>query len=291
MITQIVLIVLLACLIFSVGGVMQKHGMATSFPKLGGREIIKEWKKILKTIVTNWIWVVGSLLVFAGFILHFQAVGMGDLSLVQPLFNIQIIFVVVIGVLVLREKMRALEYFGVAVLLAGALVISFKGGEQAEEPVLRGMQLLLLSVIVYGFMGLMGVLLQRKKEGSSFEIALASIGGLFVGMNAIFMKSATVMIRAESGDFNISDPASLMGLLGNVFFWIVVVHGLITTAVIQWAYTHGRAAIVIPVINTVQMVVPVIAGIIVFSEQLPAGRIAGIVVILVGTLLLNRGVE
>ncbi|MEW5945316.1 MAG: EamA family transporter [bacterium] len=282
-----IIMILFACVLFAAGGVMQKHGIAANFPKLGGRTILRQWKTILRTVLTNWVWVAGTLLVFAGWIFHFQSLGMGDISVVQPLFNVQILMVVLVGVLVLREKVRTVEYAGIAVLLAGAMVLSLSA-EEVAPAAMRTWVLLALTAVFFVVIAALGVMLNRRREGSSFEVALAAVGGLLVGLNAVYMKATTVSVTLARRDFDLTTAGSWLGVLTCPYFWAVAVLGLTATAVIQWAYSHGRAAVAIPVINTVQMVVPIIAGVAVFSESLPAARVAGIAVIAAGTLILNR---
>lgn len=282
-----VYVIIVACFIFSVGGAMQKHGMATSFPKLSGSAIIKEWRKILATIFKNWVWVTGTILVFVGWIFHFQALGMGDISIVQPLLNIQIIMIVLIGVLVLKEKVKAFEFVGLAILFGGAMILSFSSHEKAAKTMTEWV-LWVVVIACFAVVGLISLFLNRKKGSALFEIGLAVIGALLVSLNSIFMNATTIVVQRGRGSFNLSTLSDWIRVLSTPYFLGVIVIGISCTVIIQWAYTHGRVSIIAPVLNTVQMIIPIIAGPLIFAEVISPVRIGGIVVITIGTLVLGQ---
>lgn len=282
-----IIITLLSCVIFSVGSAMQKHGMVTSFPKLSGSKILKEWKQILISIFKNWIWVAGAVLSFIGWGLHFQALGIGDISIVQPLMNTQVLIIVLIGVAILKEKLLGMEWLGILILLGGAIALSITGKE-TTEPLMKVPQLVLLTISIIVLVVFIGIGISKYKEGKPYEVGLAVIAGLLFGINAIYMKASGIAVYQKGVEFNLSSPEAWQTILSTFYFYVVPLAGLSGFFISQWTFTHGRASIAVPIFTTISMVIPVIAGVFVFQENISLHRILGIIIITIGALFLYR---
>lgn len=57
---------------------------------------------------------------------YFRAVKLGDVSRVQPIDKLSIVFVALFGVMFLGEKLSAANWGGIALMTAGLLLIAFK---------------------------------------------------------------------------------------------------------------------------------------------------------------------
>lgn len=281
-----IIITLLSCVLFSVGSAMQKHGVSTTFPKISFSTFISKRKEILYSIVKNWLWVVGVIFWFLGWILHFQALK-EDISVVQPLMNTQIFVVVLIGIFILKEKLLFYEWIGIGILILGAIVLSFTGVKTAEKKVVEGFSLFVLTSIIVGIMVLI-VLLTKKMKGTPWEAGLAIIAGLLFSINAIYMKTTTNIITQSGIDFSLSSPYVWFKVLTTPYFLGVVIAGPLGFIATQAAFSHGRAAIVVPISATVSMLLPVISAVVVFKEDVTLLRLIGITIILIGTLFLYR---
>lgn len=267
---------------------MQKHGMVTSFPKLSGSRILKEWRQILLSIFKNWIWVLGAIFSFIGWVLHFQALTIGDITIVQPLMNTQVVIIVLIGVAILKEKLLPSEWLGIFILLVGAVILSITGKEKTVAS-MKILSLAILTVIMVIFIIVLGAGINRYKEGKPYEIGLSVIAGILFGINAIYMKAAGANFTIKTGnEFSVSSLQHWAIMLSAIYFYFVPLAGLSGFFISQWTFTHGRASIAVPIFTTISMVIPVIAGIFVFSEKIALYRIFGIIIITIGALLLYR---
>lgn len=281
-----VIVTILSCVLFSVGTAMQKHGISTSFPKITLRELGKRGGEILLALGKNWLWTVGVIFWFFGWVLHFQALGMGHISLVQPLMNSQIFVVVLIGVLILKEKIVPYEWLGVGILVGGAVLLSFSAtGKEGELEIMEGPLYILTGVIFVLIFSL--TFATSRIKGSLWEVALAIIAGLLFSIGAIYMKATTSLIR-EGMDFTLSSPEVWFKVLTTPYFLGVIIAGASGFVITQGAFSHGRAAIVTPIITTVSMLVPVVAAILIFKEEITLLRGMGLLVIMIGALLLWR---
>ncbi|MFW6262208.1 MAG: hypothetical protein ACOC6J_11570, partial [Spirochaetota bacterium] len=63
---------------------------------------------------------------------------------------------------------------------------------------------------------------------------------------------------------------------------------VVSMVVIQFSYRHGQATQIIPVFTGNFILVPVVGGVIVFGESLGTVQWAGVVLIVVGSIVLGR---
>ncbi len=282
-----VIVTILSCILFSAGTAMQKYGISTSFPKITLRELGKRGGEILSALGKNWLWVVGVIFWLFGWVLHFQALGMGHISLVQPLMNSQIFVVVLIGVLILKEKIVPYEWLGVGILVTGAVLLGFSAtGKEGELKIMEG-PLYILTGVIFVLIFSLAYATSRIK-GTLWEVALAIIAGLLFSVGAIYMKATTSLIRESMQHFTLASPEVWFKVLTTPYFLGVVIAGASGFVITQGAFSHGRAAIVTPIITTVSMLVPVVAAILIFKEEITLLRGTGLLVIMIGALFLWR---
>jgi len=110
---------------FGIGNSMQKHGVAVTFPKISLSRFVSELPTILKTLLANWIWLAGVGFAVAGFIFQGKSIDAphSKLSVIMPMLNVSTIVTSLIGVLLLRERVRKLEWLGIAAVTFGAILV------------------------------------------------------------------------------------------------------------------------------------------------------------------------
>lgn len=63
----------------------------------------------------------------ASWLCYFRALDLGDVARVAPLDKLSVVLVAVLGVVVLGERLSALNWLGVGLITAGALLVAYKG--------------------------------------------------------------------------------------------------------------------------------------------------------------------
>lgn len=105
-------------------------------------------------------------------------------TIVSFLTNINPLFIIILGFLILRERFNLIEGFGMLVTLLGAFVISYKGGE-LKNIFIDGTQYVVASGFVYAFAAVVAKK-NIKKIDPSF-LALSRIIFLFLfGLAGLF---------------------------------------------------------------------------------------------------------
>jgi drug/metabolite transporter (DMT)-like permease len=177
----------------------------------------------------------------------------------------------------IKERMTGTEWAGVLLTVLGAVALAMEA-EASQGVIFSGVRLsLLLGVSVF----LSVALLLVNRQSQRPEVLLALVVGLCFGMGSILTKALTVeSSRPELSIFTwavVLNPLLLAVVLANVL-------GLV---LLQAAFQRGRAAVVVPLQLAMANGVTVLAGVMVFAEHITLLRGTGMVLIVVGTALLQ----
>lgn len=63
----------------------------------------------------------------ASWLCYFRALKLGDAARVAPIDKLSVVFVSILGVLLLGERLSGINWLGVALIAGGALLVAFKG--------------------------------------------------------------------------------------------------------------------------------------------------------------------
>ncbi|NPA43091.1 MAG: DMT family transporter [Chlorobi bacterium] len=72
-------------------------------------------------------------------------------SIVSFLNNISPVFVVILGVLFLKEKINLQEFIGIVIALSGTVLLSYKGGTRLQDMFIPGTEYAVLSMFIFAF--------------------------------------------------------------------------------------------------------------------------------------------
>jgi len=231
-----------------------------------------EPKSALRHHLRDWRWVSGLLATSLGWVFFVKATAIGEISLIQPLMSAGDLLLVFLAVIVLKERLRPLEWFGVLIIVLGAGLLSWntQGTGNSEMETQR------LWIFVGAQIALASCLLLALKTGRVPELPLACLVGLAFGAGAILTKALT----AASPELSLRlllDPLLLAVIAANVL-------GLVS---LQIAFHRGRASVIVPVQLAIASGVAAMAGAWVFHEQISSLRVMGIAAIVLGTSLLK----
>lgn len=280
---------LTACLFFAAGAALQKHGMATAFPKLTFSRLRSELGPVLRAIVHNWVWLLGLLSNLAGGGLFVLAVDQGEVSVVQPLVNLNLLLAMLLGVFVLGERLRGTEWAGAGVMALGAALVlwSAHGAPSAAEVPSRA-DLWALGITVAGYGLALALALLRGVLRLSAELAYAVCAGVLFGLATVHIKLASVHVAAAGGVEALALGDLLLTVLRDPAAWALVPDNVVGFVLFQLAFANGRVAVVSPVTNIAAMVLPVVAGALAFGEAVGGLRLVGVLVVGLGMGVILR---
>lgn len=218
-------------------------------------------------------WQLGLLATTAGWILFLQATSLGDISLVQPLMSAGDVMLVLLAVTYLKERLNPAEWFGLAVTVAGGVLMAI-GAEERPAGTTGGLHLGALSGAVLAICVALAGLVRARRI--SQELSLPIIIGLSFGMGAILSEALT------------ADQLPLgLHTLANPMLYAVIAANAVGLIVLQIAFRHGRASVIVPVQLAVANGLSVVGGIAVFHEPARALQIIGACLITGGIALMK----
>ena len=209
------------------------------------------------------MWIGGLGVQTAGWVCYVIAVSRAPVSMVAVMGQGGIALFVVASVVVLGERASPREWAGIAAIVFGMLMLtlSLNGGdtEGAFEPAT-----LLIFTVLLTLAGLAPMAVARLNASGT---AAAIFSGVAFGLGALFTKAMTL----EFG----GDAATLaLRLLSNPYVYGVVVANIVGIVMLQNSFHSARAIIAMPLSGALSNIVPIVGGIVVFGERLPAGSTA-----------------
>ena len=89
--------------------------------------ITGQWQRPGAIPTKSWVFLVLSgLATGASWLAHFRALQLGDASHVAPIDKLSVIFVAIFGVTFLGEKLTAINWTGVVLIVAGVILLALK---------------------------------------------------------------------------------------------------------------------------------------------------------------------
>lgn len=276
--------VLLACIGFGAGAAMQKHGMATRLPGLSVRTFLRDIRRVVRTVFSNPVWLGGLAVNLLGGLFMILAIDTGELSVVQPLTNLNLLVSVVAGVWLLGERLSRSESAGAAGMLAGAVLLSLSGLRSTSQP-RPATTAVLIAATIAAFAATIAlnaagrVLRGRLPQ----ELVLAASAGLLFGLSTVYVKVLSAQLAGVQGM-----AAVLAAVLPSAALWGIVAANVAGFALYQIAFAQGRVAVVSPLCTVSALLMPVGTGVLALAEHLDALRAAGIAVLAGALVLLLR---
>ena len=293
------LLTLVSGILSGLGHSIQRRSLDT-LPELTPRALYQRHIQLIYAILTTPLWLLGGILSVLGGLLRWQAFSVGEVSILKPLTNINILVVVLIGVLYLGEHISRWEWGGIAGLLGGVVILSV--AVETSPTVTYNLPWYIITTIICCFLVIVFTLLGSRLDRSTREkeLLFALSAGILYGIATIFLKAMTLEVIQLLGGFNILDPTSLLVLATRLSFWLYLSSSVIAYFLLQCAYSHRRASVAFPVNNSLSTLVPIIIAALVFGDLLliPVNgflifpfsylRLIGIAAIILGILLLRR---
>ncbi len=216
-----------------------------------------------------------------GWIAFLKAVANAPVSIVQPVLGFGLALLALFSVVVLHERLRPLEWAGIAMMLGGLLLLGISASGEANTATLALGRLTAVSLV---FLGFLAAAVPVARAGAVPPALLLGFGaGTLIGLAALYTKG--LFLSLESG---------LPALAWLVFAPLMVGANLAGVGVQQAGFQQGRALIVVAMNAVTNKLVTIVGGMVTLGELLPvepalaAARIAGFVAILGGTVVLAR---
>ncbi len=264
---------------YQVGMVMQKIA-ADRMPRL--EFTLRQWE-VYGAFLRSPTWLGGLGVTVAGWALFLKAIANAPVSIVQPVLGFGLAVLALFSVVFLHERLRTSEWAGVALMVAGIVLLGISGSAEAAGAAdVSHSALLVVSVALLAALA-GAVPVGRAGRTVPLPVLLGFAAGVLIGLAALYTKG--LFLSLEAG---------LPWLAWLVFLPLMTVANLGGMWVQQAGFQQGRALIVVAMNAVTNKIVSILGGMAILRELLPeqpslaAARVAGFVTILVGTVVLAR---
>ena len=258
-----ILIALIGTCSLNIGFLLLKSE-ASDLPSIKGQKILETLTLVLKCRK----WLFGTLLTSTGWVLFLIAITLAPLSVIAPLNNAGVLVLVLFAILYLNEKLNFYEWFGLAAIISGVILIPiFSIPQTTEIKTFDSSFVLLLTFLMIIGLSILGII-QNKLAPTKSGAFLGFASGITGGFGAVYTKVLSLVL---------DDLISIIF----VFSWFLVFQ-LLSFLTLQTAFQRERATVVVPLFNSFSTLLPVVFGVLAFYETIPIGQMMGIFLIVIG---------
>jgi uncharacterized membrane protein len=241
----------------------------------------------------TFMWILGTGGIVASAFFMFAACAYGAVSLIAALSGTGLVALALFSAFVLREPIGRSEVAGLVAIMAGTALVGYFDGwagvpgyrlPGGEGETIRVFNLVAFSLVI-AVVSAAAAAWSIRGGYRHFGVVFGSISGFCGGISIFFQKGA--MLHCGCADIFEDIPAAL----ANPYFYLFAITGIGDFLVTQYALTRSKAVTVVPCYQSWYMLVPVVGGIVAFSERFNIVQAGGIVLLVVGIVLLSRFVS
>jgi drug/metabolite transporter (DMT)-like permease len=247
-----------------IGMTIQKKA-ATTIPKIGRETGIF---KSFKNMILNKAWVGGLALNSSSTLFAAGSFALASITIIQPLYGFGLIVLVIFIHFYLKERITRLDIIGVLFGISGIVVlgVTAKALDPISYTVLLDDFLGLRGIIFFAIvlvLALISYIISDRTSKTTSLVFLVISSAIWTSTQNIFNKAVATAIR------DIGFVGAFFGE-GWLYSWTFVLLFLFVSTIgiimLNIAYQNGHAVIILPIWTAIQVVVPVLSGIIVFKE-------------------------
>jgi drug/metabolite transporter (DMT)-like permease len=282
-----VVLALVTTLAFNAGFVLEK-GALSALPPLNARLPLN----LVRTLVTTPRWLAGFALILTGLACQLVALTRVPLTVAQPVFASGIVFLLLLTMTVLGERLTSHEWTGLAGITVGVICVVTSLDSRTDVVGTGGHVLRVLLVAVPSTAAGLAVFAAASRNGRrgrpAGDATYGAAAGLVYGVAGMITKGLSASI-----DFH-GPVAIVSSALTSPYLYLLAPVTVAGFLVFQTALQRGRASIVAPVSSVISTLYTVIAGTLMFGERLPADtthltlRLTGLAAITAALLWLPR---
>jgi hypothetical protein len=237
--------------------------------------------RLLLSLMRMPLWLVGIGLMLCGQILGAIALREADVSEVEPLLAMNLLFALTAAHVIYKEPFGRMLRLGAVLVSGGVALFLFAGrphGGRIPDPL--SLRWLAALPVVLAAMALLFLGLRRSLKVKA--ISLAAAAGALYGLQDVLTRSSLLALN---------DGLSVLDDWQPYVLPCVAVVGLLLN---QSAFDAAPLQISLPATTVVEPIIGIVLGAVIFYEQLRvspgaiAGEVAGLVAMVAGTVILSR---
>ena len=291
---------------FNLGIVYQKKGLKEA--KVKGIEIktgdgfinlVKTFIKLFK--IKSWL--IGAILGVGGWFPYIISIGMVGVLVTEPVMATGFIFFVPAAIKILKEKVGVIEYIAIGMLTISPILIGLAGISDVDLDLYEFVPSFIIFLVVSLSICFISLTMAKKKRGKSSEGLFIMFGGAI--LFALGGSATNVLAQAliQAGDFQWYTIFQLpFGIFWFIFagnyivlwvflgFWMMAIFNLSSLPYYQSGFQKGKILIMYPILDSIALLLPIIAGLFVFRQTFSNIYLFSVAIIfsVVATIVLSK---
>jgi drug/metabolite transporter (DMT)-like permease len=229
--------------------------------------------KFVRATVSQPVWLAGIGCDLVGLAFQLVALHRGSLSVVQPLLMTGLLFALILRPVLERQRI-ARGQLGWAVLLtitlAGFLLLAGSGGAGSDVDRLPA----IIAAVIGTAVTVGCVLVARRRAGAASAAVLGIAVGIIYAGTAALLKNVTDIASSDH-----------VGVLASWQLYAVAALGIGGLVLNQIAFQAGPITASLPAIATIDPLLSIVLGVLIYDEHLHRGPAGGIILVLLLALL------
>jgi hypothetical protein len=247
-----------------IGMTIQKKA-ATEMPKFLNET---GFFKSIKNMIVNKAWILGLLLNSSSTFFAAGSFALASIAIIQPLYGFGLIVLVIFIHFYLKERVTRLDVLGVLFGISGIVVIGVSAKALPEIPYqdlldkFLGIRGIIFFAIILSLALITYIVSDRTSKTTSLVFLVLS-SAIWTSTQNIFNKAVATAVRDIGFVGAFFGEAWLYSWTFVLLFLFVSIIGIV---MLNIAYQKGRGVIILPIWTAIQVVIPVLSGIVVFQE-------------------------
>lgn len=241
---------LTAALLFALAAALQQKGALN----LAGVSLAHPMS--LVRLVGQRMWLIGTIVLFVGYVLQAAALDRGRLAVIQPLLVTTIVFALPLGWLLTNQHVGRREVGGAAVIVLGLAMFALYGDPAGGKENAPNDEW----ALAIGVLGIVcGALLFVGRGGTPTKVAAVygTVAGILFGLSAALTKPTVDLLHEGVGI-----------MLSHWQSYALAVAGVLGFVLQQVSLGTGRLAPSVATVSVANPVVGVLLGVLLFDERL-----------------------
>ena len=243
---------LAAAICFALAAALQQRGQ---FALAQAGEAVTGPAGLVRLLIVP-IWLLGTLVLLAGYATQGAALDRGPLVVIQPLLVTTIVWALPLGYWLSGQHVNRRQVMGAAVVVVGLALFVLVGSPDAGSSDAETSELVTATLVICVLAGLI-LLSLRRMSLSARAGALGLCAGLFFGLSATFAKPVIEDLHVGIGEAA-SDWRT----------WALLCFGFVAFVIQQMSLATGQLAPAMATVSVANPVVSVVLGILLFEERL-----------------------
>jgi hypothetical protein len=302
-----IILALITTLCFNLGIVFQKKGLSQG--SKNGTEIRLEdgFKSVIKTFIKlfkNKSWAFGAIIGIVGWIPYIISIGLVGIIVTEPVMATGFIFFVIAANRILHEKVGIIEYMAIAMLTISPILIALAGISDIEIDLIGIIPSRSIFLAITVSISIGSILIAKRKRNSPVEGLLIMFGGAILfalgGVSTNILAQALLqanetfhwydIFQLPFGIFWFFLTSSYPYLWVFLGFWMMAVFNLASVPYYQGGFQKGKILIMYPILDSIALLLPIFAGLIVFQQTFKYYWLffLAVILILIATFILSK---